>query len=563
MFRSARNVANAAQIEADICIIGAGPAGTTLARELVGSGLTVLLLEAGSLADDKARNDLSALATGFSYGTERKPTNLQRFGGNAHAWNIRSPYSRNGVRLARFRDADFEARSDLLGSEWPIKASDLEGASLRAAELWTLSVDGFTPQPRPAPEDRLLDLGPDVSNATFQFPDAAPYLRNVKDTLKAAQNTTVLLDAVTTAIEFDGARAVRARVSSSPGHEFTVTAGRFVVAAGAFNACKLLFASRMPDGHAPGNAQDALGRYFMDHPSVHGGVLYPATPSIFRETRRYDIRPENSVPAMVHLCISDDRLREGGVLGLSSQLFPRDSSYQWGGKMSERAYRSTEGALAVRRRLEARSMPRASDILAALSGADILARHVHRRLTIPWSSMRKGGWSQSASTVSKYSVFEVMQLVEQAPHADNRILQSNETDHFGQRRVTLDWRWHDADQERTIAAQKVFEAAVEAAGIGRIDHARPDGKIRLSSSSSYHHIGGLRMGNSPRDSVTDRNCRIHGTENLYVAGAGLFPTGSYANPTFLISALAVRLAGHLRQMSLNPAASRALSPVQS
>lgn len=53
------------------------------------------------------------------------------------------------------------------------------------------------------------------------------------------------------------------------------------------------------------------------------------------------------------------------------------------------------------------------------------------------------------------------------------------------------------------------------------------------------------MGTDPSTSVTDGNGRVHGTENLYVAGAGLFPTSSYANPTWLVAVLAVRLARHL------------------
>ena len=47
--------------------------------------------------------------------------------------------------------------------------------------------------------------------------------------------------------------------------------------------------------------------------------------------------------------------------------------------------------------------------------------------------------------------------------------------------------------------------------------------------------------------VVDNDCRVHGTENLYVAGASVFPTAGSANPTLTIVALAIRLADHLRQ----------------
>ena len=65
-----------------------------------------------------------------------------------------------------------------------------------------------------------------------------------------------------------------------------------------------------------------------------------------------------------------------------------------------------------------------------------------------------------------------------------------------------------------------------------------------------HHMGSTRMGNDPAHSVVDPNCRVHGVENLYVAGSSVFPVSGYANPTLTIVALALRLAGHIRSTVL-------------
>lgn len=54
------------------------------------------------------------------------------------------------------------------------------------------------------------------------------------------------------------------------------------------------------------------------------------------------------------------------------------------------------------------------------------------------------------------------------------------------------------------------------------------------------------MSDDPKRGVVDSNCRVHSVKNLYVAGSSVFPTGGYANPTFAIVALALRLADHLR-----------------
>lgn len=53
------------------------------------------------------------------------------------------------------------------------------------------------------------------------------------------------------------------------------------------------------------------------------------------------------------------------------------------------------------------------------------------------------------------------------------------------------------------------------------------------------------MAMRPDEGVVDPDCRVHGTENLFVAGSSVFPTGGCANPTFTIVTLAHRLASHL------------------
>jgi choline dehydrogenase-like flavoprotein len=53
------------------------------------------------------------------------------------------------------------------------------------------------------------------------------------------------------------------------------------------------------------------------------------------------------------------------------------------------------------------------------------------------------------------------------------------------------------------------------------------------------------MGHHEQDGVVDSELRVFGTQNLYVAGAAVFRTSSYANPTFTAMALTARLADRL------------------
>jgi choline dehydrogenase-like flavoprotein len=63
----------------------------------------------------------------------------------------------------------------------------------------------------------------------------------------------------------------------------------------------------------------------------------------------------------------------------------------------------------------------------------------------------------------------------------------------------------------------------------------------------HHHMGTTRMSDDPRTGVVDRDCRVHGMANLFIAGSSVFPTGGSANPTLTIVALALRMADHLRE----------------
>lgn len=60
---------------------------------------------------------------------------------------------------------------------------------------------------------------------------------------------------------------------------------------------------------------------------------------------------------------------------------------------------------------------------------------------------------------------------------------------------------------------------------------------------SRHVLGGLRMGDDPRESVCDARGRFHDVDNLYCADGAVFVTSSGYNPTPTIIALALRTAG--------------------
>jgi choline dehydrogenase-like flavoprotein len=97
---------------------------------------------------------------------------------------------------------------------------------------------------------------------------------------------------------------------------------------------------------------------------------------------------------------------------------------------------------------------------------------------------------------------------------------------------------------------KTLGAEVARLNLGRVRLADwlLDGSSALPSDvrGGFHHMGTTRMAADPKDGVVDADCRVHGIENLFVAGSSVFATGGCANPTLTIVALALRLSNHLK-----------------
>jgi choline dehydrogenase-like flavoprotein len=136
---------------------------------------------------------------------------------------------------------------------------------------------------------------------------------------------------------------------------------------------------------------------------------------------------------------------------------------------------------------------------------------------------------------------------EQEPSPSSRVTLAGERDALGLQRLLVDWRYTPADIATVREAVSAFAQDIEHSGIGTFEYDPASIELEMSRYGAYggHHLGTARMGSDPHTSVVDRNCRIHGLRNLYIAGGAVFPTSSQANPTLTIVALSVRLAGLL------------------
>jgi choline dehydrogenase-like flavoprotein len=146
----------------------------------------------------------------------------------------------------------------------------------------------------------------------------------------------------------------------------------------------------------------------------------------------------------------------------------------------------------------------------------------------------------------------IMITPEQALNPDSRVRLSEERDPLGLRRVVLDWQLDDLDYESMRIAAIGFGGVLAEAGMARVrlrdwltvDQPRLPG-LDAGPVAGHHHMCTTRMSADRRRGVVDRNCQVHGVRGLYLGGSSVFATGGWANPTYTIVQLALRLGDHL------------------
>ena len=136
---------------------------------------------------------------------------------------------------------------------------------------------------------------------------------------------------------------------------------------------------------------------------------------------------------------------------------------------------------------------------------------------------------------------------EQAPNPDSRVTLSTACDRLGMPRLDIDWRTTPQDHDMIARGLRVVQAGfAQRGGDGAmVQFSDLDRQVGALTRVGGHHIGTARMGRNPGEGVVDGHCEAFDVRGLYVAGAAVFPTSGFANPTLVIVALALRLADHL------------------
>jgi choline dehydrogenase-like flavoprotein len=512
MFVDARSMPSGTVIETEVCIVGAGAAGITLGREFVNSGFRVALLESGDTDFNEATQDLyGGTNIGRRYFNPKGVgLRLRYFGGTTNHW---------GGWCALPDPLDFEAREGIKYSGWPFSRAYLEPWYRRAHDVLQLGAFDYAPSawgvapadiPPPFKGPHFVFQILQVSPPTRFGPDYGPLLRQ-------APRLTVYLNA--NALRFEtgenNSQVQSLAVGVLPDHRLSVRARVYVLAAGGIENARLLLLSGKQGGNGLGNDHDLVGRFFMCHLEYPGGIIMQADPYMdFKFQSGDEPQPYNQAGVtrsfVPYICLSEDSRRKMGLPNLRLLL----SKLMVGGIDRQGRILDDQGSTILE----------AGNIVPALL-------HKAQFETLPFAAL------------------SVYCSSEQMPNPDSRIGLGTATDPFGSRTVTVDWQL-TADNKRGVnAGHRLLGAEIGRAGLGRFwssmlgDFAPWPRRM----FGNQHNIGTTRMNRDPAVGVVDENCRLHGIENLYVAGSSVFPTEGTANPTLTIVALALRLADHVKK----------------
>lgn len=177
-------------------------------------------------------------------------------------------------------------------------------------------------------------------------------------------------------------------------------------------------------------------------------------------------------------------------------------------------------------------------VLKALSQSREMAAQLYHRAI-------SGSWP-----VGNSRQFLLYARTEQAPNASSRITLLPDRDSLGMQRVCLDWKLADIDRRTLLLISATAKTEFARLGLGQVTEADwiTEEVWPPRFAAGPHHMGTTRMSASPCDGVVDPNAKVHGVDNLYVAGSSIFPTSGHANPTLTLLATSLRLADRLRSL---------------
>lgn len=499
-------------LKCDICVVGTGAAGLAIASELLKTDLKVIFVESGGLQYEKATQSLyDTEISGLAHpGSTRG--RLRMHGGSTTRW---------GGQALPLTPLDFEKREWVPHSGWPISFDDLTPYYERANQFLLVDSMNFDTDLFAHLKAKPPNLDYDQLIYHFSKWSAMPDLREIYLTeLSKSKNCILLLHANVTKIVLENARYVtQLVVRSLTNNHAVIQARKFVLCVGGIETARLLLFNKI------GNQYDLVGRYFQDHPSGVLGVLKTTHPK--QVQKLFNTFHKNNLMYSVRCTAAPQWQRAHQALNISCGIhFIQESNafndlrflyraihnFRFNKEMLRKTFRITKNF------------------------ATCFSSIVHYFL-----------YGRSYHPNAK---FHIGFTTEQEPNFDSRILLSTRQDALGMPLSNVQWKLTELTLHTIQRFAKTLQAEFKKANIGEVEcmpwvHENTS-EWQKYITDQFHHMGTTRMHDSPRYGVVDRECRIHGVENLYIGGSSVFPTGGHSNSALTLIALCLRLADKLK-----------------
>ncbi len=524
-------------IEADLCIVGSGPVGLSIAKEFAGTNVDVLVLESGGLKTEEETQKLYDIE---SIGDPRviNQENLRRriFGGSSHIWT---------GRCAPFNELDFEYRDWIQHSGWPISRKELDPYLERAGEYLGLDsccYDEYNEilwrqfkvhQPEPPLDHRFLEpVFWQFSNSPRNPQTSIDFGRDL--TFPKAPNINVLLHANVTHINTnaEATQFKSVEVSTLEGKKGLIQAKLLVLGCGGIENARLLLTSNRLMSHGLGNQNDLVGRFLMDHTLYVLGHFDPDDSDRVRDRfGHYWLDNEKGRHVYLHgVSLSQEIQRSEHLLRCHAFIeeydIPDDNAWA-----SIKRLKST---------LKSRKINRNSlhDVKAALSNFGEVSGGIRRRVM------------KHRPQLTQARRIELHCMLEQLPDPNSRIrLSRDRTDSLGIPISEIDWKISDLERQTALRMGQLICQEFPKLNLPTPQISswlKDEDNWRNYFTEKAHPTGSTRLSSNPNAGVVDTNLQVHGIEGIFVAGSSVFPTSGATNPTLMIVALSIRLADLLK-----------------
>ena len=506
MHIDARTLEDGTLIEGDVCIVGAGAAGISMAMEWVGTSHTVILLEGGGFGYEPQMQSLYAgKSIGDPYQVPLEMARLHYFGGTTGHW---------AGWCSTLDPLDFKKRAWVPYSGWPFQKEHLDPFYARAhsyVELGPYEYDVAHYEAQDPARKRLPFDVEKVWTKMWQFSVPTRFGSAYRKAITEAQNVRLYTYANVTEVEAnESVRAVAGlQARTIDGKTHRVRARYYVLASGSIQNARILLASNSQVSEGLGNEHDLVGRFFMEHLEMGGAQLILKEPEILP---LYSLRfgTGQRVPCGELSLTEQEQQRRGllhGTTSLRPGTFPEEmrSFFQ---NVSDGSYNR-------------------------------------------WLEAEKTRSRRAPRTAEERRDYKLHTRAEQRPNPASRVVLSSEKDALGVPYADLHWKLTTLDKQSIRALYETLAHEFGRTGRGRIQILdwllEDDSSWPSFLSGGFHHMGTTRMHEDPKQGVVDANCKVHTIDNLYVAGAAVFPTSGAANPTLSVIAVTMRLSDYLKQ----------------